>query len=241
MNNKTSANLTRHYDEKYSNQSGPPQEVKLRRYPRERFEAAVKWAERGEKMLDIGAGHGNVIQALRSLYKECVGTEISTPRVTLLKQNFADDPNVQILKHNIETEKLPFSDEYFDTVFLIDVIEHLVDPISALMEIQRVVKKGGKLFVATPNIAKWTRRIKLVFGYFPSTASRDEGFVRGDGQPTDLYDEGHLHYFTYRSLSHLLTERVGFSKTIRHGHGRHGPLCAIWPTLMSDISLSAIK
>lgn len=94
MNNKISANLTRHYNEKYSNQSGPPQEVKLRRYPRERFEVTVKWAEGGEKMLDIGSGHGNVIQALRPLYKECVGTEISTPRVTLLKQNFADYPNV---------------------------------------------------------------------------------------------------------------------------------------------------
>ena len=242
MNESIRRHLSRHYDEKYARQSGPPPEILIRRYPRDRFEAAIKWAGTGKRLLEIGAGSGNIVNVLRTNYKECVATEISSPRVSALKTNFSDDPKVQILPHNIESENLPFPAEYFDTILLIDVIEHLIDPIPALIEIYRVLKHGGKLLVHTPNVAKWTRRAKLLFGYFPSTASMDEGLAQYKGKGrTNLYDEGHLHYFTYRSLSRLLVERAGFSKIIRHGYGRYGPLCAIWSTMMSDVLVTAIK
>lgn len=149
---------------------------------------------------------------------------------------------MQILQHDIESKNLPFPDEYFDTVLMIAVIEHLLDPISALIEIHRILKNGGKLLVNTPNIAKWTRRLKLLFGYFPSTASIDEGLLQYKGKgPTDLYDEGHLHYFTWRSLSHLLTERAGFSNIVRHGYVVYGFLSRMWPTMFSDIMIWSSK
>jgi len=225
--------LSRHYDERYAN-ARRPDKVPIRRYPKNRFESAVKLVVSGNRLLEIGCGTGNVLLTVRPQFKECVATELSTPRVEQLSKTFANDPDVQILRHNVETEKLPFPDEYFDTVLMIAIVEHLVDSIAALREIHRVLKNKGRLFINTPNIAKWTRCLKLLAGYFPATGSMDEGLTNYDGSSTNLCDEGHFHYFTFRSLLKVLIERVGFSKAIPHGYGKFGPLASLIPTLFSD-------
>jgi len=48
-------------------------------------------------------------------------------------------------------KKLPFKNEEFDAVILIHVIEHLKDPLHALKEFQRILKKGGVIFISTPS------------------------------------------------------------------------------------------
>ena len=115
-----------------------------------------------------------------------------------MSQLFRDYEKVKVIQHDIDNKSMDFPDGYFDTAVMVAVIEHLVDPKTALRELSRVLKPTGRLIIDTPNIAKWTRRIKLLFGYFPSTASLDEGLLSYDKRtPTDLYDEGHLHYFTF--------------------------------------------
>ncbi len=243
MNNEKKKHLSNLYDKKYINDRGlTPPEILLRKYPQNRFEAAVKWVSGGGRLLEIGAGRGGIVKALLPRFKECIVTEISKPRVTALDDYFSDNTKVKVLHHDIDSEKLPFSDGYFDVVLLVDVIEHVIDPISVLSEINRVLVNGGKLFIHTPNLAKWTRRLKLLFGFFPSTASMNEGLEQyGTKEPTNLYDEGHLHYFTFRSLSRLLKERSGFREVIKHGYGPLKLFCDLWPALLSDIVLIAVK
>lgn len=234
--------LHRHYDEKYHGDGAPLSAIPLRRYPKDRYQAAVAWGGTGDRAMEIGSGWGVVPWVLRSSYREWVVTEFAGPRVAVLKDRFREDAGVRVLRHDIEREPLPFPENYFDTVFLIDVIEHLVDPLPAIREIHRVMRAGGRLLIDTPNIAKWTRRVKLLAGRFPSTASMDEGWVNYGGRtPTCLYDEGHLHYFTFRSLARLLMERIGFSRVIRMGYGPWGPLCRLWPTMFSDVFVAAVK
>lgn len=45
---------------------------------------------------------------------------------------------------------LPFADSSFDTVLLLDVLEHLADPERAIREVYRVLKSGGVFVVQTP-------------------------------------------------------------------------------------------
>jgi SAM-dependent methyltransferase len=47
--------------------------------------------------------------------------------------------------------RLPFPDEYFDTVFLVEVIEHVPSERSTLEEIERVMKPGATLIITTPH------------------------------------------------------------------------------------------
>lgn len=49
-----------------------------------------------------------------------------------------------------DAARLPFSDSSVDSVICLEVIEHLYDPASALAEIRRVLKPGGRAWVSIP-------------------------------------------------------------------------------------------
>lgn len=235
-----STRLHEHYDTKYASANfrevtGVPR-VK---HPRDRLQMTVHLATRfaDERYLEIGAGNGGTMLTLLDSYRELVGTELSTIRARELQNLFANHPQVRIVENNLEDEPLPFPSDYFDTIALTAVIEHLFDPISALRKLHRLLKAGGVVIVDTPNIAKWTRRIKLAFGYFPSTASFNEGLLCYDCKtPTDLHDEGHLHYFTFRSLKKIAVERVGFRSAEGFGYG-NSFLCRWWPQMFSEVAM----
>lgn len=234
--------LVEHYDQKYGGKQALPAPIAIVDRPRNRFEMLVKVASSGRgRYLEIGAGSGASLLTLEGVYDSLVGTELSPARAAQLAETFAGHENVKVVRHDIERERLDYPDGHFDTVAMCAVIEHLMDPIGALRELHRVLAPGGRLLLDTPNIAKWTRRIKLMAGYFPSTASLDEGLVAYDRKtPTDLHDEGHFHYFTYRSLTKICRERIGFRTVERHGYGRT-ELSRRLPTLFSDVFIVAAK
>ncbi len=66
---------------------------------------------------------------------------------------------------NIETDKFPFDDNFFDFVLCTEVLEHLPQsPVWAINEMHRVLKPQGKLLLTTPNIARSINRAKLLLG-----------------------------------------------------------------------------
>ncbi|MFA4966581.1 MAG: class I SAM-dependent methyltransferase, partial [Thermoleophilia bacterium] len=174
--------------------------------PRDRFEAVVSLAwPGGDALLEVGAGSGAVLRTLRPRYRRCVATELSHPRAEYLRELFKGDSTVEVCEGPIEEGPPP--DGPFDAIVLNAVVAQLVDPISVLKMLGERLTPSGRLIVTTPNLAKWTRRVKLGVGRFPSIGSRNEGLTDYDGRPTLLYDEGHLHYFTYRSLTMILRDR----------------------------------
>lgn len=66
---------------------------------------------------------------------------------------------------NVETDALPFGDRQFDVVLLCEVIESLLfDPMHALLEIQRVLRPGGKLILTTPNVCRLENVTRMLGG-----------------------------------------------------------------------------
>lgn len=57
--------------------------------------------------------------------------------------------------------KFPFKDNYFENVIAGEIIEHIQHPLFFVMECRRVLKKGGKLIITTPNIYYYNNYIKL--------------------------------------------------------------------------------
>jgi SAM-dependent methyltransferase len=100
-----------------------------------------------------------------------------------------------------DPDDIPLDERLFDSVLLMDVLEHLPDPAPVLAEARRLLRPGGRLFVSVPNVANLTVRLALLFGRF-------EYGDRG------IMDRTHLRFFTRKSALRML-RNAGF-EVVRH-------------------------
>jgi SAM-dependent methyltransferase len=99
--------------------------------------------------------------------------------------------------------RLPFDDGSFDYVVSIEGIEHLENPFSCIREFARVLKKGGRLIITTPNIMTIKSRTRFFFyGYhdFFRFITPDSDFRHG--QPG--YEHQHINPMTFTELRYAL-------------------------------------
>src|SRR5581483_1765944 len=67
-----------------------------------------------------------------------------------------------------ERDRFPYPDEYFDVALCCEIIEHLTeDPMHMLIELNRVLKWGGRVVLTTPNIASAFSLGKALAGNSP--------------------------------------------------------------------------
>lgn len=194
-------------------------------WPRNRVEAIVAMGGEGQTILDVGCGNGHLLYQFRDRFTKLVGLEYSAQRLAQAQVNLADHdftpvPGSAEDMAAIETASI-------DRIISADTIEHVPDVYLAAAEMYRVLKPGGALVINTPNIAFLKKRLVLLLGRFPATSQPNEG-IGSD----ILYDGGHLHYFTFRSLR-IILERAGFVMVRKVGYGKLGRVHDICPNLLS--------
>lgn len=103
--------------------------------------------------LDLGCGPGGFLKIVSPLVKTIIGADI-TP-------SFLDECQKIINTHNIHNAsttllgadlKLPFPDNFFDKVLMVDTIHHLESPAFTISEVARVLKNNGSIIIIEPNI-----------------------------------------------------------------------------------------
>jgi len=106
---------------------------------------------RGE-VLDFGCGHGHLLKILAETGARVSGVDFSPTNVEMARHITVGMANIRRVElvSSIPTN-LPES--FFDTVFFIETIEHLLDNdlIAACIELRRLLRPGGTLVVSTPN------------------------------------------------------------------------------------------
>ncbi len=135
-------------------------------------------------MLDIGCSVGYTLRAARELGLTPAGADLSQYAVrTCREQGFRAEVG--------ELSKLPFADGEFALVTMKHVLEHTLDPRSALREVRRVLRPGGGVFIAIPHAGyrKAVRAPQESRYYLPSAHGRE-----------------HFVYYTPETLTRLLQE-----------------------------------
>jgi ubiquinone/menaquinone biosynthesis C-methylase UbiE len=119
------------------------------------YTKAKGWIKKKDLVLDVGVGDGPAVTLFNKygFGSDLVGLDIS---LTRLKRNHVLKEKVCATGHLI-----PFKDNSFDCVLLNEVIEHSYYPEKMLIEIHRVLKRGGRLIMDFPN--DLTQRVCRLF------------------------------------------------------------------------------
>ena len=152
---------------------------------------AVDAVRPGARVLDLACGPGHVAQALAA--KGCRVTGVD--RVCINESRFAD-----FIWHDLDDGILPSLPETFDTILLLDCLEHLNAPEKLLEEIrERLYSPETVLVLTAPNIGFVVTRLALLAGQF--------NYGR-----QGILDLTHKRLFTFGSLRRTL-EQAGFVVT----------------------------
>lgn len=102
----------------------------------------------GGRVLDIGCGDGRLLDGIRNATKRPLvleGVEISKTACQA-----AIDKGYEVHVGSFDT--LTLKEEQYDLICLIQVIEHVFEPITCLTKIERLLKPGGIAIIETPNV-----------------------------------------------------------------------------------------
>lgn len=107
----------------------------------------------GSRWLDAGCGSGILARHLASLGAEGEAVDASPAMIRAAQQMIeaGGQPAPFEFRHIETVERLDFPDGNFDGVLCSSVVEYLDDPMTALREMVRVLKPGGRLLVSVAN------------------------------------------------------------------------------------------
>jgi 2-polyprenyl-3-methyl-5-hydroxy-6-metoxy-1,4-benzoquinol methylase len=160
--------------------------------------------QKSENILDVGCGIGMLGNQIKRKFKVNVfGVDSNRQAISEAKKL-----GVNAKLADIEG-RLPYEKAFFDKIFCVQVIEHIVNPDAMLQEIRRVLKKDGMLIITTPNLAVWFNRIIFLFGqqpFFTEVSTRDKTLgLKFTRKFTDTIEPvGHLRVFTHSALKDIL-------------------------------------
>jgi len=135
---------------------------------------------KGSYVLEVGCGGGGLLRLLRAKGARAVGADVLVIALQLAHQRVS---HVNLLRVG-EGAELPFRAGTLDAIVGQHIIEHLPNADAALREWNRILKPGGRLALATPNVN------------YPD--------------PAHFLDEDHTHVFSPQELCKAV-ENAGFS------------------------------
>jgi 2-polyprenyl-3-methyl-5-hydroxy-6-metoxy-1,4-benzoquinol methylase len=145
----------------------------------------------GQKILEIGAGGGDTLLAIKNsgLAQEVYGIELFDIPGTNQKNERID----RMIIADIEKDEINLPESYFDVIICGDVLEHLVDPWASVAKLHKWLKNGGIIIASVPNIRELTAFSKIYlqgdFAYNP------EG---------GILDKTHLRFFCKKNIKNLM-------------------------------------
>ena len=158
---------------------------------RKQWKYLLKHAKIEGKVLDAGCSTGAQMLTLKELGREVYGADFDAKAVEICKGK-----GLEAKKWDAEQGKLPFRNDFFDSVYSFHLIEHISKPDKFISEIKRVLKPNGTLLILTPNFEHDYREF--------------------------YHDHTHIHPYNLRGIERLL-EQNNFEKYFsigKYGHAK---------------------
>ncbi|MFZ8805783.1 MAG: class I SAM-dependent methyltransferase [Candidatus Calescibacterium sp.] len=113
---------------------------------------------KGDSILDLACGDGTITRYFCKKFKRVVGVDASKRQLQKARKVC---PEAEFYESLIETF---YTEEKFDTVTLLCVLEHVKDPVFVLKKASSFLKEDGVLIVHVPNALAVNRRIAKLMG-----------------------------------------------------------------------------
>lgn len=154
-----------------------------------------------KSFLDVGCASGKLLATIRNAgYIRIAGIEVNDELA-----DYGRKKGLPVATGHFDSEC--FKGEYFDYIHLGDVLEHIPDIDSVIINVKRLLSSGGKVIITTPNLdSLWSRLTRFIFNKFKVPWS-------------SLTPPYHVNNFTERSLSQFLL-RYGF-KVVDRFESKH--------------------
>jgi 2-polyprenyl-3-methyl-5-hydroxy-6-metoxy-1,4-benzoquinol methylase len=137
----------------------------------------------GSQMVDVGCGACQMARLARDR-----GWEVTAVDAVPSNLDHARAFGFEAVQADFNAS-LPLPNDAFDHAMMVEVIEHIVNAEHLVGELGRIVKRGGRVLMTTPNNAYYKRRIRALQGKPPD----DEGY--------------HFRFFVKGRLSAMFEQR----------------------------------
>jgi SAM-dependent methyltransferase len=158
----------------------------------------------GSAVLEFGSVPLLFTVALSASNFNVTGIDIAPERY----EETIENNDINVIRCDIEKEKLPLASNSFDAAVFNELFEHLrINPIFTLSEVLRVLKPGGIMMLSTPNL----RSLAGIYNFLVrNRAYSCSGNIYAEYQKMkELGHMGHVREYTTTEISEFL-ENVGF-------------------------------
>ena len=171
-----------HFDETFATRSG----FFVALYERINCQRAFRLlaANHGGRLLEVGPGSGSLMAYFARRGWDVIGLDLSAS----VARNIRERYGLPMLTKTLEEHREKEAGEQYDAIVMRHVVEHFSNPVDALQCAEALLRPGGMLYVAVPNMDSWHRHFSGWSGYEPY----------------------HMQYFGASSMSHAL-ERAGLT------------------------------